>query len=85
MERTTPTSAQTQQDKSLRALRTRARGGLVWRQNSRQTPLVLLVLPSTQKWPWIHGPVHSRLFKPRDAPYRPAAQGVGVEEPRAHA
>eukprot|EP00966_Prymnesium_polylepis_P273792 6324691-Prymnesium_polylepis.1 len=49
------------------------------------TPDVLLVLPGIQKWPAMQGPVHSRLFKPGDAPYLPAAQGSGSEAPREQA
>eukprot|EP00966_Prymnesium_polylepis_P319486 7375944-Prymnesium_polylepis.2 len=54
-----------------------------WR--SRHTPDVLLVLPSTQKCPCIHGPVHNTSVWPRVAPYLPAAHGAGVEVPGEHA
>jgi hypothetical protein len=50
-----------------------------------QTLDVLLVLPSPQKWPSAHGPLHSRLVWPGVAPYLPAAHGSGVEVPREHA
>ena len=52
---------------------------------SRQTPDALLVLPSMQKWPGMHGPVHSRVVCPGAPPYLPAAHNSGSDAPNSHA
>ena len=52
--------------------------------HSRQTPDVLLVLPSSVKCPRTAGPVHSRLVWRGAAPKRPAAHAWGTEAPSAH-
>eukprot|EP00966_Prymnesium_polylepis_P053224 1231391-Prymnesium_polylepis.1 len=53
-------------------------------QRSRQTPDVLLMLPSSQKWPRRHSPEHSESACPILAPYLPALHGCARSEPWEH-
>eukprot|EP00966_Prymnesium_polylepis_P303987 7023001-Prymnesium_polylepis.1 len=48
-------------------------------------PEIGVVLPSSQKCPAPHGPVHWRFVSPAVAPYLPAAHGCGPVAPSAHA
>eukprot|EP00966_Prymnesium_polylepis_P333787 7389207-Prymnesium_polylepis.2 len=68
-------------------VRVRTRALLVrWFQISwdlRQAPDVLLVLPSSQKWPGAHAPLHARLVWPGLDPKRPKAHNSGSNAPNA--